>query len=133
MQKKNTLNILTSTIGRIVLLAIIILFIVNIFRSIWKNHQVTKQIDSLEKQISSLENDRINLNNRILYYQTDTYKELEARQHLNYRKKDEKVMALVKKENNISDQNNDKNQVNNYETSQEDMANWQRWVKYIFG
>lgn len=131
MQKKNTLNILTSTVGRVILLAIIILFIVNIFRSIWKNHQITKQIDNLEQDISALENEQLNLNNRILYYQTNTYKELEARQHLNYKKKDEKVMILVKKE---PTQNSDSTVKNiDSEDSKDNMTNWQKWFKYIFG
>lgn len=134
MHKNNSLNILTSTIGRVVLLAIIILFIVNIFRSVWKNHQITEQINTLENSISALENGKINLTNRIWYYQTETYKELEARRHLNYKKNDEKVLVLVKKED-ISSQNNSTNKQtdNANNTPDDNLPNWQKWLKYIFG
>ena len=85
LTKKTFLNF-TSALGRIVLLGLVVLFLVNIVRSIYKNHDIKKQISQLESEIDTLQNEKLNLKNRVLYYGTDTYKELETRKHLNYKK-----------------------------------------------
>ena len=135
MEKKKPLLSFTTTVGRIILLGLIILFLVNIVRSIYKNHNIKKQISQLEDEISTLKNERLNLENRILYYNTDTFKELEARKHLNYKKKDEKVVSLISKEDTLSQEinkikhNTETNQLNRDNS----IPNWQKWMKYIFG
>lgn len=126
----------TSTLGRVVLLGLIILFLVNIIRSIYKNHNVKNEISQLETEVNELKNEKLNLQNRILYYQTDTYKELEARKHLNYKKIGENVVVLA---NAISSESKDmqddvkhnsQTQSNSVDNS---IPNWQKWMKYIFG
>jgi len=132
--KKNSSSVFFDTFFRIIILIIVILFLVNIGRTIYKNHNIKTKIINLENINSDLENDRLNLKNRILFYETDIYKELEARKHLNYQKKDEKVVVLLKKEKNenITNENIQKNaeEVKNNENI---VPNWQKWLKYIFG
>lgn len=132
--KKNNNSVFFDTFFRIIILVIVILFLVNIGRTIYKNHNIKSKISSLENTNSNLENDRLNLKNRILFYETDIYKELEARKHLNYQKKDEKVVILLKKEKNenITNENIQKNQENT-KTDENLIPNWQKWLKYIFG
>lgn len=139
MNKRNIWQFLSSAIGRLIILAVVILFLVNIGRSIYKNYQINNQIDSLKAKIASLEEDKIDLENRILYYQTDTYKELGLRRHLGYIKPDEKVVVIYKKNQDSNQQNND---ISNSQTEAEnqpedlkndDISNWQKWWNFIFG
>ena len=111
---ENKKNIVFNTIFRIAILAVVILFLINIGRTIYKNHNIEIKISSLENEISELENEKLNLKNRILFYETDIYKELEARRHLNYQKKDEKVVIFLKKNpsENITNENIPKNTIN---------------------
>ncbi len=133
-EKKNTFFNFTSTLGRIILLGLVILFLINIARSIYKNHDVKKQIANLESEINALENQKLNLENRILYYETPTYKELEARQHLNYKKKGEKVITLLVKNDPETNQNTvEHNEPQKEIKSTDNTPNWQKWMKYLFG
>jgi cell division protein FtsB len=133
IKKKFFLNF-TSTLGRIVLLSIIILFLINIGRSIYKNHSIKKQIAQLHEKISILENEKIHLQNRILYYQTDTYKEIESRKKLNYQKKGEKTIVLKSKESYRSDTSDNHLQASDkHQDIDNDSPNWQKWIKFIFG
>lgn len=135
MDKKKPFFNFTSTLGRIVLLGLVILFLVNIGRSIYKNHNIKKQITELESQNHTLKNEKLNLENRILYYDTQTYKELEARKHLNYKKKGEKVVSLITQEDKASEENKIINdfKTQNKKSSDDPSPNWQKWWQYIFG
>lgn len=134
MQKRKPIITFTNTLGQILILGLVILFLVNIGRSIWKNHQTTLIITNLETDINTLKNEQLNLQNRIIYYNTDTYKELEARRHLGYKKRDENVVALIKKNENIIDLNTDQNLIDKSKTNSktDNLPNWQKWIKYIF-
>ena len=120
---------------RFVILAIAVLFLFNIGRSVWKNHDVEKNISDLKSSINDLGNQSVNLRNRILYYQTKTYKELEARKHLYYQKPGEKVVILLKSSDGTNTQSSSntttKNDPDN--PSNPDIPNWQKWINYIFG
>lgn len=134
-KKQSTFFNFTSTLGRIILLGIVILFLVNISRSIYKNHSIKKQIADLKEEINTLENEKLNLQNRILYYETETYKELEAREHLNYKKKGENVIVYLSDENTTNTEQSVKHNISQEEKENQadGTPNWQKWMKYIFG
>ena len=134
MDKNNNGAKFLDTFFRIIILVIVVLFLFNIGKTIYKNHNIKVKITTLENMLADLENNRLNLKNRILFYETDIYKELEARKHLNYQKKDEKVVVLIKKENdeNITNENIQKNDETNVKKT-DPSPNWQKWLKFIFG
>ena len=74
--------------------AIIGFILYGIGRSVWKNYQVVEKIDKLESEITSEEETNENLKNLLVYYQTDSYKELELRKKLGYKKLGEKVVII---------------------------------------
>ena len=76
----------------ILLLIIYILFILG--RVVWKNYQINVQIEKVNKEIAQLKDDNKNMENLILYYSTDSFKEIEARRKLGLKKPDEKVIAV---------------------------------------
>lgn len=134
MEKENFWIKSANILVRFALLAIIGLFLFNIGRSIWKNHDIEEKIILLKHDISELENQSVALKNRILYYQTETYKELEARKHLFYQKPDEKLVVLIKSDDSNSSQNttNTNDQIKPNQAT-DDLPNWQKWINYIFG
>jgi len=58
----------------------------------WQFNNIAKQ---LHQEISILETENNNLKNKILYYQTDAYKERVARERLGYKKPGEEVLAII--------------------------------------
>lgn len=138
MSKRNVWQFLGSAIGRIIILVIVVLFIFNIGRTIYKNYQINEQIISLKSQISILEDEKLNLENRILYYQTATFKELELREHLGYKKPDEKVVVLYEQDDKEKTVENENQTLENFDKKSKDSAvdhtpNWQKWWEFIFG
>jgi len=63
-------------------------------RVLWTNFNLKESISKLHQQIAVLEQQKKDLNNLILYYQSDSFKELEARRKLGFKKPGEKVVIL---------------------------------------
>ena len=86
---------LISSLVKIVsyLLIFYILFLLG--KSLWTNFNLRKSINQLNVQIVSLSDDKKNLENLNLYYQSDAFKELEARRKLGLKSSGEKVLILA--------------------------------------
>ncbi len=63
-------------------------------RAILTNYNLKNSIGKLQGQIATLEQEKKDLNNLILYYQSTAFKELEARKKLGYKASGEQVMIL---------------------------------------
>lgn len=118
--------------GRILVLAIIGFIIFNIGRSVYKNWQTNQKIADIEKAIVELEKQNKNLQNLIAYYQTNAFKELEARQKLGYLKPDEKVLIIPELGQNKETQTPTVNSQEEKNQSSQD-PNFLKWYHYIFG
>lgn len=63
-------------------------------RAILTNYNLKNSIGKLQEQIAVLEQEKKDFNNLILYYQSNDFKELEARKKLGYKASGEQVMIL---------------------------------------
>lgn len=63
-------------------------------RSVWLNFQLQKQTEMVTGKIAEVKTQNANLENLILYYKTDSFKEVEARAKLGLKKPNEKVMSV---------------------------------------
>ena len=94
--------------------------------AIYKNYQINKKIDQLKSDITVLQTEVDELKNLLVYYQSDGFKELEARRRLGLRGKDEKVIIIPKVENTQGvDTKNEETKKNN--TQPDDKTNMQKW------
>lgn len=135
-EKQNFWKNFANILFKFIILAIVGLFLFNIGKSIWKNHDTSEKISILKKEISQLENQSVNLKNRILYYQTPIFKELQVRKHLFYQKPGEKLVVLEKSpdhENENTVPLNDIDISSQPESTRDQLPNWQKWINYIFG
>lgn len=64
-------------------------------QAIFQNYKTREKIETLESKIAELQGENQTLENLNLYYQTDSFKELEARRKLFYRKPGEKVIDVT--------------------------------------
>ncbi len=62
--------------------------------AIWQHFQINQELDRLETEIAELEDRKARLTEAIKYYQSDSFKEKEARAKLSYQKKGETAIAL---------------------------------------
>lgn len=102
-------------------------------RSIWLNFQIKKQLESTKSQISETEKKNKNLENLILYYQSDSFKEVEARQKLGLKKPGETVVAVpVKKYEDYNQETQAQTQEIVISKEGKPLPNWQLWWQYLF-
>lgn len=69
-----------------------ILFLLS--RTLWTNYNLRASIEKLNQQIAVLNKEKKTLENLNLYYQSDSFKELEARRKLGLKAPGEQVMIL---------------------------------------
>jgi cell division protein FtsB len=67
-------------------------------RSAYQNWQTNQEVKKLKVEIETLEVENQNLQNLIAYYQTQSFKEKEARRKLGLVKPDEKVVIISKEQ-----------------------------------
>src|SRR6266540_449436 len=63
-------------------------------QSTYQNYKMNRDIQSHKKQIALLEKNKKSLSLDLVYYQSNAYKEVEARRRLNLKGLDEHVVAL---------------------------------------
>ncbi len=102
-------------------------------RSIWKNYQLKKETLRIQGEIDKITQQNKDLNNLILYYQSDSFREVEARKKLSLKKEGEKVVNFPLKQSadfqsEVQSQQQNIAPVNKKEPSQ---ANWQFWWDYF--
>lgn len=63
-------------------------------RSAWQNHLIQKQITGLQGQLNAMRAENQHQQLLLNYYQTESFRELEARRKLGLKKPDEKALAV---------------------------------------
>jgi len=123
-------SIFVSVVSKLIIFGIIVFILYSIGKSVWKNYLVVQKIDSIEKEISDEQVANNNYKNLIIYYQTDTFKELEARRKLGYKKPGENVLIIP--DLNPAQTNNDPLPLED-NTKKEDIEtpNFIKWYHYI--
>lgn len=76
-------------------LAIVLYMMYTVGRLAWKNHQLNLEEMKLRQDVAVLENEIQDLKNKIVYYQSDSYKEKMIRAKLNMQKEGEKVVVIT--------------------------------------
>lgn len=107
-------------------------------RVLWINANLKSSIEKLHGQIAALEQQKKDLSNLVLYYQSDAFKELEARKKLGFKKPGEKVMIIPTSPdsgnsppaNFAEEVEKEKKGVAGKETTQEE-PNWRLWWEFF--
>jgi len=103
-----------------------ILFI--LVKTVWQNQTINREINNLETNISDLREKNKQLENLNKYYQSNEYKEQEARLKLGYQKPGEKVYVLPNQGKNQETQSESSNNSENKDTR----PNYLKWWEYLF-
>ena len=82
------------TVGNMVIFSFLLYLIFVVGQSVISNHQANNEISIEESKLVDLRLNIINLQNQINYYQTNSFKEKEARAKLGYKAPGEKILAL---------------------------------------
>ena len=104
---------------------VLIYLLVILSRVVWQNYQVNLQVVLLENQVQTLKESNDELKAKILYYQTPSYLEKEARSKLGLQKPGEEVVIVpsAKPKQTTAPQ----------KETQKNQPNWQTWWEFFFG
>ena len=123
---------LTNFVYKILILLLIFYFGFIIFRQIHNNYETNLQINQLEKDIQDLEAENQNLANLLIYYQSHTYRKMEARRRLGLKEPGEKVVILPEnKDVSVIEENQSIN--NQTKEKNNSSINYLKWYQMIFG
>lgn len=125
---KNAIErIIPMTFGSLVLFLAVIYLLIIVGRAVWINYQSSKGIEEQEQKIADLQDEVRYLEFQVAYFQTDSFKEKEARAKLGYKAPGETVISLPT--DAPADKVADSAQVQ--EVIKE--SNPRLWWKYFFG
>ena len=68
--------------------------VVGSVRLVIDNYRISQSVGRLNQELASIRQHNLELKSLLTYYQTDTYKEKEARARFNYQKPGERVVAV---------------------------------------
>ena len=105
---------------------IIVLLSMGIGGEYYRDYQIQKEINSLQKEIDYFEINNYKLSQLAEYFQTDEYKELEARKRLNMKKEGESVVIIGQLDNNSDEL------VVEEENEHKNLSNYIKWWNYFF-
>jgi len=81
--------------SKIIIFVFVIYTLFLLGKSLFTNYELRSSIQKLNEQIVTLEQQKKDLNNLIVYYKSDSFKELEARRKLGLKRPDEKVYIVA--------------------------------------
>ncbi len=123
---------LKEIVNKLLIYGLIVYVVFILGRSIWDNFQLKRQIDSNKNQISDLQNENKNLENLIVYYQSDSFKEMEARSKLGLKKPGETAVSVpTKKYSNFQTETEAEKKNIAPPTVDQTVSNWRSWWEYF--
>lgn len=97
-----------------------------LFGIVARNYELQGQIKNYEKQLAALAEEKIELEYKLRYYQTDAFKEREARAKLGLMAEGENIIVLPK---NVAPKSSQPSQTE----SSKPKSNLKQWWEFLFG
>ncbi len=112
--------------SRLVLLALAIIFGINLFRSVLETRTNLSRLNRLQKEVKELGSAVESLGKETEYKKSAEYLEQEARDKLGFVKSGERVVILPQ-ENTVADQSG----VGEPSKKPDRTPNWKKWLKFL--
>lgn len=122
-----------ATIGSllVILFGVSVAFIIMIATSKEKTRitGIQKEINTLQEKANDINRANVDLKEKIAYFETDEFKEKEAKEKLNYQKEGERVV-IVKSTTQQEEEPTEQGDAN--DTIEEDLPNYTKWWSQYF-
>ena len=113
------------------LIGIMVYIIFLLIRSAWANYGINQEISSLKNDINALNDQNQKLQDLSGYYQSNSYKERQARLLLNYQKPDEQVIIMPSKKDDQNQQQESNALTIVKPTPVPEKSNPQKWLQFF--
>jgi cell division protein FtsB len=110
-------------------LVLLVFVSVALGKEVYRRHQISQEIDEAKQEVESLEKKNFELQALIDYLNTDSFKEIQARQNLGLQKEGEMAVAIEPGIASAAE-----NQGSTFESAGEvkEVSNFKKWWKYFF-
>lgn len=125
-KKKSILGKVPFQAAALIVVVIVLSLGSALSKELYREYRIKKEIEALKTEIQSMEKDNYELSQLIAYYQTDEYKEAEARKRLNLKAEGEQVVMIDEKEKSAEEIKADE------EAQKENIPNQNKWWNYFF-
>lgn len=124
---------LTGVTEKGLIFIVVIYVVVSVGRSVMQNYGINQQIAELKHQLAVLDQEMVYHKNINAYYQTQTFKELKAREELGLQKPGEQVISVPIDPDDRPLSAEESVIVEPIKKDQAVMPNYQKWFNYFFG
>ncbi|MBU1166858.1 septum formation initiator family protein [Patescibacteria group bacterium] len=116
----------------VVLVGLVLLVIVSaaLVKELIRKHKINEEIAQVRYKIERLEKRNKDLTASIEYFSTDSYKEIQARQSLNFQKEGEKAVAISTPAKPNTDTESEITE--KFENEVDERSNAKKWWDYFF-
>ena len=125
-KRKNLLGKIPFQLAAVLILVLVFSLGSALSKELYREYRIKKEIESLKAEIEAMEKDNYELSQLIEYYQTDEYKEAEARRRLNLKAEGEKVVMIDEKQNTPEEMKAQE------EAQKSGVPNYMKWWNYFF-
>ncbi len=124
-QRRRTLYKLITLVGMVVLIFVSIA----LGKEIYRRYQINQEIDTVKQQIEELERKNHEMQALVDYLNTDSFKEIQARQNLGLQKDGEVAVAV---EPGLAADDEDQGSTFKSDENAQEISNGKRWWNYFF-
>lgn len=114
------------TLGSFILFAIVVYLAIIVGKTVWDNYQSNTQIETEQQKLVELQDELTEMENEIVYYNTFSFKEKQARAKLGYIAPGEKALSLPTDEPAPGD-----SQQQSEASIHVDVPNYYLWIDYF--
>jgi len=114
---------------QILLLLFIFYIFFLLYQAVYFNYATSRKIRDLKGDLVKLEQDKERLQSLIVYYQTDSFRELEARKKLGMKMPGEKIIKVEVEEETASPAV----EAEEFSEDESEKPNWQKWIDFVKG
>lgn len=109
-------------------IVIIVLISIPLTKNISQKYKVNEKITSLEKEIKEIENQNLNLNGMVSYFESESFTEEQARLNFGLKKEGEDVLVIQDAETKDTKELKENIHTNRLNPK----SNTQKWLMYYF-
>ena len=124
-QRRKTLYKLITLVGMVVLVFVSIA----LGKEVYRRHQINQEIDAVKQDIEELERKNHEMQALVDYLNTDSFKEIQARQNLGLQKEGEVAVAV---EPGIAVDDEDQGSTFVSDKNAKEVSNGKKWWNYFF-
>jgi len=118
-------------IGIVLILAFVLLAIHASYKQFTRNERILREVDILRQEADKIRRENETLGEKVQYFSSDNFRELEAKEKLGMKKVGEEVV-IIKSRPEATEEVVEKEKIDERLSDQKNLPNYQKWWNIFF-